>query len=216
MKDLIILSDFDGTIVEEDLAAIILQNFAVGWEKYDDLLELGEITVEECMEKQYGLINAELEEMISAINHIPVRTNFLQFAQHCHENSIDLKIVSAGLDFTIHYVLSQYNLDLEVISASTTRKNNHLSLIFPRYDRSKYKDFKEAAVLKPKENGNYVIYIGDGASDFTAALQADYVFTVKNSQLAKFCFDKNLNFSDFYDFTELIQKIIQIRRDIPN
>ncbi|MHA2105675.1 MAG: hypothetical protein ACW981_19790 [Candidatus Hodarchaeales archaeon] len=53
----IILCDFDGTIVTHDTAEFILNKFTTeNWQIFDELLEKGEMTLEESMKKQFKLI----------------------------------------------------------------------------------------------------------------------------------------------------------------
>ena len=56
--DIIILSDFDGTIINIDSCEYILSKFVPHeeWKIYDYKYERGEIPLEEAMRKQYGLI----------------------------------------------------------------------------------------------------------------------------------------------------------------
>jgi 2-hydroxy-3-keto-5-methylthiopentenyl-1-phosphate phosphatase len=55
-----------------------------------------------------------------------------------------------------------------------------------------------------------VIYIGDGSGDFDAAKEADYVFAVKDSKLAKLCQSYRVPFKPITDFQEVVEEIRRI------
>lgn len=100
---LVVLCDFDGTAVDIDTCVFILSKFAEAeWKIFDTQFEKGEITLEECLRKQFSLVKApkaiileETERVMSA------RLNFEKLIEYCREHKISLILVSAGLDFVI-------------------------------------------------------------------------------------------------------------------
>ena len=68
MVDVIVLSDFDGTIVNIDTAEFALDKFAPkNWRVINDQLERGEITFENSLEKEFGMLKVSEEEIIAAV-----------------------------------------------------------------------------------------------------------------------------------------------------
>ena len=54
-----ILADFDGTIMKRDLAEMVLSKFAdPSWKRFSDLLSEGKMSVEECVSREYAMIDA--------------------------------------------------------------------------------------------------------------------------------------------------------------
>ena len=62
-----------------------------------------------------------------------------------------------------------------------------------------------------KDEGNYVLYIGDGMSDKGAVMSADYVFVIKGSRLAEYCRNEKIDHKEIRDFHDVISKIKEIR-----
>lgn len=54
-----LLSDFDRTITKLDTAVIVFNKFINGnWRIYNEQLDRGEITLEQCMREQFSMIKA--------------------------------------------------------------------------------------------------------------------------------------------------------------
>ncbi len=203
MSDYIILCDFDGTITLQDTCVPILEQFAVGdWEKYDKLLSEGLINLYECMQKQFGMIQANIPSIISSMGSIPIRPGFADFISSCLSQKINVIIVSAGLDFVIRSVLLQNNLDLPVVAAKV--KDKRFQLEFPSLHYPDSIDFKVDQVKYYQTQQKKVIFIGDGNSDLQGAMQADLVFAVKNSFLNSHF--KN-GFSSFLDLEKILMSL---------
>ncbi|MFQ5872129.1 MAG: haloacid dehalogenase-like hydrolase, partial [Candidatus Geothermarchaeales archaeon] len=97
----VVVSDFDGTIVEKDLPELVLKRFGEkGWERYDTLLVEGKLGLEECIKQQYGMIRAESEEQILGYirDHCAVRPGFHELVEFSRERGVELVVASAGLD----------------------------------------------------------------------------------------------------------------------
>ena len=207
-----ILCDFDGTIVESDVAEFILDLFVKEeWKIYDQMFEKGEITLEECMKSQYSKIKATKEEILKRISGVfQIRSHFGDLIEFAFEYKIPFIIVSAGLDLTIRKILSdQGYANLEVVAAKAKPDRGGMKLEFPSIEDPIASDFKEGMVLKFKK-GNRVFYIGDGSSDLTAARKADVVFCVKDSRLAELCKEEKIVFIEFKDFRHVKNYIVTV------
>ena len=180
----IILSDFDGTIVNHDTAEYILEKFTKeNWKIYDEMLEKGEISLEEAIIKQFKLISVSKELIIDELEKTTVfLPNFEKFVKYCVKNSVPLKIVSAGLDFVIDHFIQKIE-KLEIYAAKTIFTNDGLDIIFDKFLDDNSLDFKNDIVRSYKKQDYIVYYIGDGSSDYGAVMEADLSFVVKNSKL---------------------------------
>ena len=207
----IILSDFDGTIVLSDLAAQALDLFVTeDWLIFDKMYLNNEISLDETIIKQYSLIKVSKEQIITTIDPtIQIRENFYDFISFCKKKNVEFIVVSAGLDFIIEHVLkAKLGLnDISVKAFETSYKNGSLSIkALQKYFKDS-SDFKNDIVRYYKSIGYFVVFIGDGPSDFGAANVSDKIYAVKNSILSSFCKDKKLNVIEFETFSE-IQKDI--------
>jgi 2-hydroxy-3-keto-5-methylthiopentenyl-1-phosphate phosphatase len=212
---LAVLCDFDGTIAMVDTAEYILKRFAVGnWKALDRLFERGEITLEECLRRQFRLVHVSEEQMLDALEGVmSLRPQFDRLVQYCKSNSTSLTIVSAGLDFVIeHYLkLNGWSESVAVCVAKARVTANGVEFEFPPLHDETSANFKQDLARKHKRQGETVIYIGDGSGDFYAAKEADRVFAVQGSKLAKLCQMHRVSFKPITDFQEVINGI----QDIP-
>ena len=205
-----IFCDFDGTITEIDTAEIIVDRFSSeDWRKDDQLFVEGKISLEECIQRQFSPIRATEDEMVSAVDYIVVRRGFRELVDYTRRKKIGLVIVSAGMDFVIKRKLEGMDGGLKIISPETKSTPNGLRVTFPQID-GQGADFKAKLLNNAKAKGESVYYIGDGESDFSAALEANFVYAVKDSRLASFCRQKNLAFKEFKDFAEIVSNLKEI------
>jgi 2-hydroxy-3-keto-5-methylthiopentenyl-1-phosphate phosphatase len=205
-----IFCDFDGTITEVDTAEIIVDKFSSeDWRKEDQLLVEGKISLEECIQRQFSPLRATEDEMVSAVNYIKVRGGFKELVDYTRRKKIGLVIVSAGLDFVIKRKLEGLDGRVKIISPVTERIPNGLRVTFPRIE-GRGADFKAKLLNNAKAKGERVYYIGDGESDYSAALEANFIYAVEDSRLASFCRKKNLAFREFKDFAEIVSSLKEI------
>jgi len=189
--DFVILCDFDGTIAEIDTAVIVFNKFINGnWRIFNEQLDRGEITLEQCMREQFSMIKAPKSVILDELDlDVVFRPGFEVLVNFCTENQIPFEIVSAGLDFVINHLLEIRGLDGKTkVHAAKTRFTVEGIMMDPLelHDRNSI-DFKEDLVKHYKYKGYSVLYIGDGMSDKGAVISADYVFVITGSRLAKFC-----------------------------
>ena len=60
-------------------------------------------------------------------------------------------------------------------------------------------------VINAKSNKNsFVVYIGDGISDCTAAPYADIVFAKRGKDLEKYCLKNGIDYLPFNNFNEIL------------
>jgi 2-hydroxy-3-keto-5-methylthiopentenyl-1-phosphate phosphatase len=207
----VIFSDFDGTITTVDTAELVLVNFAEGdWWIHNNQLKQGEITLEECMERQYGSIKASEEEILSELEmYVQLRPYFIELVNLCHHGDIPFIVVSAGLDFVIRHFLNLHGVmdKVQVCAAETFFNGKRFRLTLPRMKYKKSMDFKDDLVRYQKELGRKVIYIGDGLSDYQAVKIADQVFAIENSSLSKRCDNEGIEHTKVKDFKPLLNEV---------
>jgi 2-hydroxy-3-keto-5-methylthiopentenyl-1-phosphate phosphatase len=210
-KNLVVLCDFDGTITTIDTAEWVLSKFAQGdWRQFDRKFEKGEITIEECLNRQFSLVRASKKQILQELNDLVVfRSNFKELAEYCKKSHVPLIVVSAGLDFVIKHFLELNDcLDLvEVCAAKTSFTENGIKLVFPTLLNVASENIKDDAVRRYKSCNGDVIYIGDGLADCTAAKVADYSFAIDGSRLEKLCAKQGIQCRTMTDFQEIIEII---------
>jgi 2,3-diketo-5-methylthio-1-phosphopentane phosphatase len=209
-----VLSDFDGTITIVDTAEFVLARFAKGdWQTFDKQYQRGQITLEECLRKQFSFVTASQEEILNELDKVVTfRPNFEKLARYCKKNSIPFMIVSAGLDFVIDYFLklNDWKGLVETCTAKTQFGANGINFIFPELFDATSANFKQDLVRHYKAQGKKVIYIGDGSADYAAAIEADYPFAIKGSRLAKLCGKRRMRCATITDFMKVVETICEI------
>ncbi|HJX24085.1 MAG TPA: MtnX-like HAD-IB family phosphatase [Candidatus Bathyarchaeia archaeon] len=209
--EFVVLCDFDGTIAMIDTAEFVLHKFAHGdWQIYDEYLENGEITLEECMKKQLSFLRASKKQILDELKDaVRFRPNFEELGEYCTQNRIPLIIASAGLDFVIKYFLDSMNWSRFVITytGKTSLDTAGWSLTFPSLLDKESANFKQDLVRSLKRQGKTVIFIGDGNGDYAASAEADYPFAIKGSKLARLCKNHGIPCVEIEDFKVVEQTL---------
>ncbi|MBT4422783.1 HAD-IB family phosphatase [Candidatus Bathyarchaeota archaeon] len=208
--DLAVLCDFDGTIAEIDTAVVVFNKFINGnWRIFNEQLDRGEITLEQCMREQFSMIKAPKSVIVDAIDlNVAFRPGFKELVDYCKEAQIPFEIVSAGLDFVINHLLEVKQLSGTKVHAARTRyTDDGLEMDSLELHDRKSIDFKEDLVKHYKDKGYSVLYIGDGMSDKGAVTSADYVFVIKGARLADFCKTVGITHQEICDFHEVTASI---------
>ena len=212
--ELAVLCDFDGTIAEIDTAVLILDKFNPrGWRALDKRYERGQITLEECLRKQFSSVVATREEILNELDQVVTfRSNFEKLIRYCKKKAIPFVIVSAGLDFVINHFLKQRGWKelVETCTPKTVFGANGIDFSFPTLVDKTSANFKQDLVRSYRAHGKKVIYIGDGAADYPAAISADYPFAIKDSRLAELCESQRLGCAAIVDFMQIAEAIRRI------
>jgi 2-hydroxy-3-keto-5-methylthiopentenyl-1-phosphate phosphatase len=214
-KHIAVISDFDGTITENDSLALLMNRYGPsGWERYEELYEAGDIRGSEALEKEMSLLNLNLAEATEIVlKEIEVRKYFAQFAKFCDESEIPLTIVSCNFRQLISAILQTHGLERIPFRSNELVEDGDKIKIVPGTRRhpecSECHECKALTVIEFRENGFFTIYLGDGLTDRCPAWEADMVFAcgrLKNS------LDKNGiengKLDGFKDLTEFIGKML--------
>jgi 2,3-diketo-5-methylthio-1-phosphopentane phosphatase len=218
MKKMVVLCDFDGTITEVDTAEFVLCTFArEDWRAIEELFEKGEITLEECLRRQFSLVRASREQMLNALKGVTtLRLGFEEFARFCKDSGIPLVIVSAGLDFVVKHVLKAKKLtNLVTVYMPRTRiTTDGIEFKFPRRHFTNSVNFKHDLAMQYKSQGLRMVFIGDGHADFAAAKEADIAFVIKGSRLEELCKKENIRFKSISNFSEVLESMGKMRSEV--
>ena len=211
----VILTDFDGTILCLDTSVVILQKFAgEGWEIFDEQLERGEISLEECLQKQFSTVRATKTQMLNELESVvSMRPSFESLVQLATVDHIPLVIVSAGLDFVIERFLKLNDWQglLEVQAPKVRFTNEGVKFTFPKLLNKTSVDFKQDLVRQHKRQGSRVIYIGDGIGDHHAARDSDFAFAIKDSKLAELLKKSKTPHEEITDFLQVVEAIKRLK-----
>jgi 2,3-diketo-5-methylthio-1-phosphopentane phosphatase len=207
--NIVVLCDFDGTIVNIDTAEYTLEKFAEGdWRTLDERLDRGELPLEECMRQQFMMVKVSRKRIMDNLDSvIHVRSGFENLVDHCRSLGIPFTIASAGLEFYIRHFLRERNLDGKVglVVPRVTVTRDGVKFIFPKLMNPSSVNFKDDLVRFHTRDGKKVVYIGDGTTDFNAARIADFPFAVRGSKLAGLLTRHLILHEEFTDFSRVIE-----------
>jgi len=206
-KGMEVVTDFDGTIVNIDTVEYLLARYATGdWRRYDDLYERGEVSLEECLRQQYGMIREPKRKLLVAVDNVATfRAGFDELLAFAMKEGNSFTIVSAGLDFVITHLLRRRNVDRDVVILAPRSKHTPrgIALDFSGLPQGDSANFKSNAVQAIKAKGRSVAYVGDGYSDFEAIKEADVRFVIKGSRLDEQCRKDGIVCRQIVDFEEV-------------
>ena len=204
---MIIQSDFDGTLTEEDVSFALLDAFSEGdWRKLYEQYRQSKMTVGDFNTKAFAMVKASREELLKvAREDVRLREGLRNLANYCQERGFRLLVVSNGLDFYIKAILGDVGLgNIEVYAATTKFGPDGLEVQYIGPEGAVLKKgFKEAYTKLFLNQGYQVVCIGKGPSDYSPAALAQYVFA--RDGLLDICKEKKLKCQPFDDLNDIVR-----------
>jgi 2,3-diketo-5-methylthio-1-phosphopentane phosphatase len=206
-----VFCDFDGTITLQDVGNELFKGVD-DFEELNQLFKKEKLTIYEywhklCRNLPKGTTIAEIAERSKKFQIDPY---FKDFVSSCESKGIKLYIVSDGYDIYINEILNQNEIVLPICSNKLMDNGSHLEPEFTYASEScncYSANCKRNFVLNKSQESTLKVYIGDGYSDFCAAVHCDVIFAKKD--LAKYCNDNNLphyTFKTFFDIKRIFDK----------
>jgi 2-hydroxy-3-keto-5-methylthiopentenyl-1-phosphate phosphatase len=205
--------DYDGTITDRDTFDLLVQRAAgrAAWLQLEEQLHGRSQTLREVLAAQASLIRGTLAEADAIIADESVfDPHFTQFVEACEAAHIPLLILSSGVAPLIDRALARNGLAHVAVRANDVEIRAEGWRIRFR-DGSDNGHDKAAAVREAKESGFRTIYIGDGFSDFDAAIEADVRFAKRGRSLEAHLRHSGLPFTPFDSFDELFPALGTLR-----
>jgi len=196
VSDWTLLCDFDGTVSLEDTTDTLLERFGRdGWEALEDAWRAGRIGSRDCMAGQVALLDMDRAELDAHLDTRHIDPDFAAFVALAQSLALPIEILSDGLDYGIHRILSRSGLDWLPVTANALRSEGEREwrLTFPHASTScrvASGTCKCARAAKAQAPRRKVLMIGDGASDFCVAEAADFVFA--KGKLIAHCIAKSI------------------------
>ncbi len=141
----------------------------------------------------------EADELLAASTRVD--PSFAHFSQRCSAGGVKLTIVSSGIAPLIARALERNGLaHIPVLANDVSAEASGWVLRF-RDDSLNGHD-KAAAVRQASASGK-IAYVGDGYSDYEAALAADVRFAKKGRSLERYLRDCGVAFTPFSTFAQV-------------
>jgi 2-hydroxy-3-keto-5-methylthiopentenyl-1-phosphate phosphatase len=202
-----VLSDFDDTAAEQNVAEMLLKRFGdPTWQQVRDRFRAGQLTLKEYQEITFRNIQADRTTMQSYVKqHANLRPHFKDLWAYCSANGIPMAVVSLGLDFYIEALLEKEGLrQVPVHSVNTRFTPRGITYEYPysRPGQDRQGNSKGLVADGYRQKGHFVFYVGDGLSDLEAAPKADVLFAHRT--LAEECRQRGIPFRPFHDFRDVL------------
>ncbi len=210
-----VFCDFDGTISRRDVGYSLFHHFSGG--KNDELIpdwKAGRLSTRDCLLKEAAMVHATDEEIYLFLRQFELDPGFVEFVRLCRASSVDLFIVSDGLDFYIRYLLERNNLEHLPVMANRGRlENGGITVEFARHNRycrrcGSCKGERIQEYRNGKSSKTRVVFVGDGYSDTCAIAEADLIFAKKD--LEQYCLINDIVFYSYDDFFDVARKMAEL------
>jgi len=207
----VVVSDFDGTIVNVDTAQVALDLYAdPEWKRIDEALERGEISFEDSLRQEFAMVRVPQKTILEQLDRVAaLRPNFSRLVDYCMSNGIQLMVASGGFDFCIQHFLNRdrWLKFIQIYAAKSRFTENGYALTFPEIITPSSINFKDDLVRREKMKGKRVFFVGNGFGDYPAAKESDFAFAIKASRLAELCRGGNVPCKEIDDFQEVVDTL---------
>ena len=199
--------DFDGTITTVDSGVHLLERFASPeWRAVDEEFRRGEIGSRLCLLDEWDLLAVDEATLTAAAREVPIDPDAAALVDELRRAGAEVLVVSDGFGFYAREVAAA--LDVPVLTNTVDWTTGRLE--FPHEDRccacSSCGVCKQAPIKDARYAGRTTVLVGDGASDFKAALLADVVFA--KGTLAAWCARNGVAFQPFTTLADVRAALI--------
>lgn len=215
--EVVIISDFDGTITIQDSNDLLFKNLGNKENEYIEKLYIdGKIGTKEGMIKHFETMKLSEEDYTRFIDReIHIDKAFKDFCIKAEKKNILIVIVSGGFWNAIEMILRKEDIKVNEIYANRLIFNgNKAEPNFLHEIESCNGNFKTCGncklfyLDKYKTLGKKVIFIGDGLTDRCIAKGADIVFA--KGSLENYCRENNIEYIKYNNFKDVINSLMEM------
>ena len=199
--------DFDGTITTVDADLHLLERMAPPeWRAIDAEFVRGEIGSRVCLLDTWDLLTPDESSMRAVYREVPIDPDTVALVDALRAAGADVTVVSDGFGIYAREVCAE--LGLPVLTNDVDWATGRLE--FPHDDRccacSSCGVCKQAPIKDARHRGRATVLVGDGASDYKAALLADVVFA--KGTLAAWCARNGIAFVPFSTLRDVLDVLV--------
>ena len=212
-KKIAILCDFDGTVASDDVGNLLFKTFNTdgGTAAVVERWHRGEISSRECLEREAEMARVCRRELDKFILERRLDPYFKDFHDFAKKRGMEVVIMSDGLDYYIETMLVRHGLgEIEFFANRLEIDGDRLKVAFPYYDLLECQDCgccKTHHLYRYRDEGYFIIYVGDGKSDCCPCATADLVFA--KGRLLEFCREKNIDHIKFRNFRDVEREVLE-------
>jgi 2-hydroxy-3-keto-5-methylthiopentenyl-1-phosphate phosphatase len=184
---------------------VLVRRFAGerAWLDFEHSLDDGTRTLRDALQAEAALVRGTFAEINALLRaEIRVDPSFAPFVAACDACDYALTIVSSGIDPIIRDRLAELGVrDIPIVANGIEAGPDGWRILF-RDDVPNGTD-KAAEVRAARAAGLRTIFIGDGRSDFAAALAADVCFAKRGLPLERYLVEREVGFESFASFADI-------------
>lgn len=199
-----IFVDFDGTITDVDTFDALVRAHAgdAVWHEIERELLAGRITLREALRREAALVRLSRPEALAFLEaNARVDPAFKPFVERVRAAGASVRVVSSGIRSVIHEALARAGVDVDVLANDVDFSEAGWTIAF--LDDSENGHDKAAHVRAARTAGLRTVFIGDGISDYEAALVADRRFAKEGRRLLDYCRSRGIACTPFRSFADV-------------
>jgi len=178
------------------------------WRSFEDELASGTITLRDVLAREAAMIRMSRADALAFLErHATVDPAFASFVRAARLHGAEVCVVSSGLGPIIAPALDRAGVDVIVYANDVAFEPDGWQMTF--LDESDNGHDKAARVRAARANGARTVYVGDGVSDFEAALAADVRFAKKNRALERYARERGIACTSFGSFDEIERALFE-------
>lgn len=202
---LAVFVDYDGTITDVDTSDVFVRHFAGdgAWDEIEARLNSGELSLRDAMALEISFVRGTLDDADALLRaNVRLDPTLPGFVAYCEAAGYPLTVVSSGLEPLIRRALSRHGLaHVPVVANPVTPAPEGWRIEF-RDDSANGND-KAALVRAAERRGYSTVFVGDGRSDYDAALAAGRRFAKRGRKLEEYLEQRGVPFERFSTFAEI-------------
>ncbi|EWC46616.1 hypothetical protein DRE_04103 [Drechslerella stenobrocha 248] len=227
-RDIIIFSDFDGTIFLQDTGHVLFDHHGCGVARrhmLDEEIRTGSRSFRAVSEDMWASLNVPFDDGFKVMEEkLEIDPAFNEFHQFCIANEVPFNVISAGLKPILRKVLDVFlgekqssHIDIVANDAHISHDGSKWTPIW-RHDNELGHD-KAASIQEYKaiassesEDGSIplIVFVGDGVSDLPAAREADVLFARRGLRLEEYCVENNIAYIPFDTFADIQKELVRM------
>jgi 2-hydroxy-3-keto-5-methylthiopentenyl-1-phosphate phosphatase len=184
LKQLAVVTDFDGTLMLEDVGDFLMDRLKVREQPETKLVsrmfkekKIGSL---EWIKVAYTFLAPHQQIIDDLLTQVRLREGALEFLEFCRKMSIPVTVLSDGMEYYVRKLLDRYDIQVEQVIVNPIRYTGQGGYELGTQNRNEACRWcgccKAEVVRSMKESGRQIVYIGDGSSDFYGSSFADWVF----------------------------------------
>jgi HAD superfamily phosphoserine phosphatase-like hydrolase len=186
---------------------VLVRRFAGerAWLDFERALDDGSRSIRDVLQAEAGLVRGSFEEVVAALRaEVQVDESFVRFAAWCAARGYRLTVVSSGIEAIVRDRLADFGLaDLPVIANGIEPDPAGWRIVFR--DEVPNGTDKASIVRAARAAGAHTVFIGDGRSDYDAAVAADVRFAKRGLPLERYLREKRIAFIEFDSFDDIVK-----------